>query len=69
MARRTTKHFERVAGIRNDIAKLSPERWPNRIADDPALADELEALYRSMGLWKKACGQFCECKSVPLKSS
>lgn len=69
MARRTTKHFERIADIHNDIAKLNPERWPNRIAEGLVRADELEKLYRSMGLWKKPCGQFCECKNVALKSS
>ncbi len=69
MARRTTKHFERIADMRTYIAKLNPDLWPNRIAEGLARADELEELYRSMGLWKKTCGQFCECKNVVLKSS
>lgn len=63
---RFTKHFERVDGIRADAAKLNPSRWPNRIADELALADRLERAYRDAGLWKKACGQFCDCKKLNL---
>ena len=61
---RYTKHFERVAAIREETAKLNPTRWPNRIAEAIALADRLEKDYREAGLWKKACGQFCECRKL-----
>lgn len=63
---RFTKHFERVAGIRADVVKLDPARWPNRIADELALADRLEKAYREAGLWKKSCGMGCECRKFNL---
>jgi hypothetical protein len=63
---RHTRHFERVSDIRNDVAKLSPARWPNRIAAGLARADRLEKAYREAGIWKKTCGQFCECKKLNL---
>ena len=60
---RQIKHFERVEGIRSDMARLNPDRFPHRIAEIAALADELEAKYKAMGVWKKACyGLRCECR-------
>lgn len=60
---RITRHFERVAFMRNDAAKLNPKLFPNRIAATLARADELERRYKAAGLWKQTCGIGCECNT------
>ena len=63
---RQIKHFEIVAGLREEAARYSarcPVRYANVVADIVAVADCREAEFKALGLWKKACyGIRCECR-------